>query len=366
MRKYLILIVAGLIASATYSFACTGISLKAKDGGVVMARTIEWGSSDLNSLLSVIPRGYSQTSYTPSGKNGLTFTAKYGYVGVALASPEFIGEGMNEAGLSAGLFYYPNYGSYEIYDASKKEPYLADMQVVAWMLSQFATVDEVKEHFNDVKVISIIPGEDGKVGNGSATAIHWRVGDPSGAQIVIEIEEGVVHIYDNPVGVLTNAPGFQWHLLNLNNYVNLYSGSAQKWEMGSRTISQFGAGSGFLGLPGDITPPSRFVRAAFYVATAPARATSYDAAMECFTILDNFNIPIGIEYPAGKAPEDIPSATQWTSVSDLANLDFYYKTMYNSTVRKVSLKDIDFGKVKYQTRPLDKDKLQNVEELKFK
>jgi choloylglycine hydrolase len=110
----------------------------------------------------------------------------------------------------------------------------------------------------------------------------------------------------------------------------------------------------------------KVVRAAFYVATAPARATAYDAAMECFTILDNFNIPIGIEYPAGKAPEDIPSATQWTSVSDLANLDFYYKTMYNSTVRKVSLKDIDFGKVKYQTRPLDENKLQAVEELKFK
>lgn len=366
-RKLFLSILAALLGSLTYSYACTGISLKSKDGSYVMARTIEWGSSELNSVLCLIPRGYSQTSMTPTGKNGISFKAKYGYVGVGLATPDFIGEGLNEAGLSAGLFYYPNYGGYEKYDASKKEPYLADMQVVAWILSQFSTVQEVKEHFEDVKVISLFSSDKdapSETGYGSATAIHWRVGDPSGAQIVIEIENGKVNIYDNPVGVLTNAPGFKWHLQNLNNYVNLYPGSAKAWEMGSRTISQFGAGSGFLGIPGDVTPPSRFVRAAFYVATAPVRNTSFDTAMECFTILDNFNIPIGIEYPMGQAA-DLPSATQWTSVSDLTNRVFYYKTMYNSTVRKVNLKDIDFSKASYQKRDLDEQKTQKIEEVHF-
>lgn len=360
MKKLFLSLLALTAVSLTSSLACTGISLKSKDGSWVLARTIEWGSSELNSVLCVVPRGYSQVSKTPSGNDGITFTAKYGYVGVALAYPEFIGEGLNEAGLSAGLFYYPNYGSYTEYDPSNKEPYLADMQVVAWILSQFATVDEVRAHFNDVTVIPLF-----SEGNGSQTAIHWRVADPSGKQIVIEIEGGTVHIYDNPVGVLTNAPGFQWQLQNLNNYVNLRPGPADKYRMGGLELSQFGAGAGFLGLPGDITPPSRFVRAAFYTATAPVREKASDTVMECFTILDNFNIPIGIEYPEGQAP-DLPSATQWTSASDLSGKVFYYKTMYNSTVRRVSLDTIDFSKVKYQSRPLDESKEQNIIDVKIK
>lgn len=360
MKKRLLLLVAGLTAAATYSFACTGISMHCADGSYFQARTIEWGASDLTSILSIVPRGYKQTSFTPTGVNGFTFTGKYGYVGVSLVQPEIIAEGLNEKGLSAGLFYYPNYGSYVDYDPAFNSTSLADVQLVAWMLSQFATVEEVKANLDKVRVISI-----DTEGNPSAKAIHWRVGDPSGAQIVIEIEQGKVNVYDNTVGVIANSPGFKWHLQNLNNYVNLFPGAAEKQQVGGETLAPFGAGSGFLGLPGDVTPPSRFIRAALYVSTAPVRKTPMETVMQCFNILDNFNIPIGIEYPRGYVP-DIPSATQWTSVSDLTNREFYYKTMYNTTLRKICLQDIDFGKVKYQSQPLDKERVQPVETLKFR
>ena len=69
-------------------------------------------------------------------------------------------------------------------------------------------------------------------------------------------------------------------------------------------------GSGFLGIPGDVTPPSRFVRAAFFQATAPRQSTAEDAVRQGFQLLNNFDIPIGIEFPEGKVPADIPSATQ--------------------------------------------------------
>ena len=124
-------------------------------------------------------------------------------------------------------------------------------------------------------------------------------------------------------------------------------------------------GSGFLGMPGDVTPPSRFVRAAFYKASAPQYDSAQQTVMQCFQILNNFDIPIGIEFSSKETPTDIPSATQWTSAADIRNRTIYYRTMYNSTIRSIDLKEIDFGKVKYQAIPLDQSKEQPVERIKI-
>ena len=172
----------------------------------------------------------------------------------------------------------------------------------------------------------------------------------------------IYRFYENKVGVLTNSPDFPWQVTNLNNYVNLYPGAVTPQQWGGVTIFPFGAGAGFHGIPGDVTPPSRFVRVAFYKATAPVCPTAYDAILQSFHILNNFDIPIGIEYALGKAP-DIPSATQWTSAIDLTNRKVYYKTAYNNNIRCISMKKIDFDKVKYQSYPLDKELKQPVEEI---
>ena len=75
---------------------------------MILARTIEWGGSDLNSQYVVVPRGYEQYSYIPRGeRSGMKFTARYGYIGLSVEQKEFVAEGLNEAGLSAGLFYFP-------------------------------------------------------------------------------------------------------------------------------------------------------------------------------------------------------------------------------------------------------------------
>ena len=91
--------------------ACTGITLRSKGDTTIVARTIEWGGSDLNSQYVIVPRGYVSRSYTPTGVDGMTFAARYGYVGLAVEQKEFVAEGLNEAGFSAGLFYFPNYVS---------------------------------------------------------------------------------------------------------------------------------------------------------------------------------------------------------------------------------------------------------------
>lgn len=337
-------------------FACTGLSLFAKDNSFILGRTIEWGGSALPSFYVVAPKNQEFKGLTPSGVHGLSYKSVFGWVGLAVVQKEYIAEGINEAGLSCGLFYFPGYGEYVRYDPSADKQTLSDMQLVSWMLSCFKTIDEVKTAIKDIRIVSVVPEQ------GTAT-IHWRLADASGKQVVIEIiNGGEVHFYDNTVGVITNAPGFQWHLTNLNNYVNLFPGSAPSIKLSDKILCPFGAGSGMLGIPGDFTPPSRFVRIAFYRATAPQLKTGFNTVMQCFHILNNFDIPIGVEHAEGEVV-DIPSATQWTSVINVTERKVYFRTCYNSNIRVIDLHSINFDKVDYQYHPLDKSLQQPVEEI---
>ena len=351
--KTLCLTAATLAGDGYYSVACTGISLTAKDGSYVQARTIEWAYGALKSEYVIIPRGEKLQSFTPTGTNGLTFTSKYGVVGLAVVEKEFIAEGINEAGLSAGLFFFPRYGGYTPYDQSHNSVTLGDMQVVQWILTQFATIDELKQNINNVKIVAL----------DKDAVVHWRIGEPSGRQVVMEIVAGEVHFYENGVGVLTNAPGYEWQVANLENYVNLRPGSAQNYKMGDVTLQPLGGSSAMLGLPGDFTPPSRFVRAAFFRNSAPQRADGLSTVLQCFHLLNNFDVPIAIENPS---EAELPSATQWTSAIDLTTRKVYYKTAYNSTIRCIDLKSIDFASVAYHTCPLDERQEQPIDYVRIK
>ena len=112
---------------------------------------------------------------------------------------DFIAEGINEVGLSSGLFFFPKYGSYLPYDSAHNRISLADLQVNEWILTQFETVNEVIESISNVRIIGLEKD----------AVVHWRIGDASGRQVVLEIVHGVPHFYENKVGVITNAPGFE-------------------------------------------------------------------------------------------------------------------------------------------------------------
>ncbi|MEE1167545.1 MAG: linear amide C-N hydrolase, partial [Alistipes sp.] len=266
---------------------------------------------------------------------------------LAVVESDFIAEGLNEAGLSAGLFFFPDYGSYTSYNSHHNATTIADLQVVEWLLTQCATIDEVKEAVKRVHI----------VGLEKSAVVHWRIGEPSGRQVVMEIVGGKVHFYDNVVGVITNAPGFEWHLANLNNYVNLHPGSALPQKLGDYTLQPIGGSSAMLGLPGDFTPPSRFVRAAFFRNSAPQRSNGLDTVLECFHLLNNFDVPIAVENPDEKS---LPSATQWTTAIDLTARRVYYKTAYNNSIRCIDLSTIDFSSIKYQSHPLDTTQSQPI------
>lgn len=350
MVKNLLVGIAAMVGGAHASIACTGISLTAADGSYIQARTIEWAYGPLKSEYVIIPRGEELQSYTPTGANGLRFKARYGVVGLAVVEREFIAEGINEVGLSAGLFFFPRYGSYEAYDSAYDAHTLADLQVVQWLLTQCATIDEVKSAVERVRI----------VGLEKTAVVHWRIGDPAGRQVVMEIVDGKVCFYDNRVGVLTNAPGYEWQVANLENYVNLRPGSAANLTLGEVTLEPLGGSSAMLGLPGDFTPPSRFVRAAFFRNTAPRRATGIETVLQAFHLLNNFDVPIAIENPSDST---LPSATQWTSAIDLTSRTVYYKTAYNSAIRSIALANIDFDNVTYASYSLDEVAREHITEL---
>lgn len=352
-----------LIVPQQLASACTGISFKASDGSRVLARSIEWAAGRLDSRYVIVPRNHEFKSLTPDGNGGMVFKARYGFAGVRVMSDDIVVEGVNEKGLSAGLFFFPGYGSYAEFDPASRATTLSDFQVTSWALASFSTVDEFIAALPKVKIV----GLDRNVG-----AVHWRFADRTGRQIVMEITGGEVNIYDNPVGVLTNAPGFQWHLTNLGNYMNLMPAGAdgKVWDgiSGTYQVKALSGGSGMLGLPGDHTSPSRFVRVAVYKSTAPVPENARAAMLQSFKILEAMVIPVGavvdISADADRST-DMLTSTQFTTCSDIDGLKLYYRTMDNSRIRCIDLNDIDFGKVKYISAPLDREK-ENIEMIKIR
>lgn len=184
MKKIFItcMAVAMVLLTQQKADACTGITLTAKDSARIVARTIEWGGSELNSQYVVVPRGYVQHSYVPGYTlNGMKMVAQYGYVGLSVEQKEFVVEGLNEVGLSAGLFYFPGYGQYEAYNEEVKEQSVTDLQLISWILGSCATIEQVKEAVSKGHIIAIDP---------RASTVHWRFADKSGRQIVLEIVGG--------------------------------------------------------------------------------------------------------------------------------------------------------------------------------
>jgi choloylglycine hydrolase len=329
-RSTLIGVLVAALSFVPVAQACTGIRLIAKDGGVVAARTLEFGM-DLHSDVLVIPAGTALTGTLPDGGKGISYTTKYGFLGANAEGLTAILDGLNDQGLYVGLFYFPDYASYP--DATKDNAAhaMAPYEYANWLLGNFATIDEVKANFNKVALVPVVLGVMKQV-----PPVHFVVYDRSGKSVVIEPLDKTLKIYDNPLGVVTNSPNFEWHMTNLRNYVNLTVTNVPPLGLGGITLAQFGQGSGLRGLPGDFTPPSRFVRAVAFSQSAIPSDTAAQAVLQAFHILNNFDIPYGAvrDMQGGQMHAEY---TTWTSASDLKNLRWYFKTYGDQSIHSVDL-----------------------------
>jgi choloylglycine hydrolase len=329
--------------------ACTGIRLIAADGTVVHARTLEFGV-DLKSEIIMVPRGYARTGTTPDGKEGLKWTSKYATVGMNGAGLPVLFDGLNEKGLAAGMFYFPTSAGYMPYTANDSGKTIAQWEVASYILENFADVDEVKANIGNIVVPSVVFSQ-----WGFAPEAHYVVHDVSGKSIVIEYVGGKLNVHDNPLGIITNSPSFDWHMTNLRNYVNFSMNSAPPVQLETVKLLPTGQGTGMLGLPGDFTPPSRFVRAVAFTQSMFKPTTGHDAILQAFHVLNQFDIPRGSARDGEKDANGNIQAdyTLWTSASDLKAKRYYFRTYDNSQIRSLDLmnmnldgKDIDKVSIK--------------------
>lgn len=362
--KTFIALIAVVITSLSSApgYACTGITLKAEDGAVVFARTCEWGTFDLHSRIVLIPRGQEFTGHTPDNKPGRTWKGQHGFL--ALDAPawgkDILLDGMNEKGLAVNGFYLPGFTEYQAYDAAKASVSIGPGDIIPYLLSTSATVEEAKAALAKVRVTPVVSPS-----LGIAPPGHFMITEPSGKAIVIEYVKGELVTYDAPLGVITNSPNYDWHITNLRNYLSLSPVAVPTKRIEDMDFSPLGGGSGMVGLPGDYYPPSRFVRAVAFTQTARPTPDGKETMYEAFRILDSFNLPLGSAEGEGDAKlKGMRSSTIWTTAYDTKNLIFQYHTQHNRRVRQVDLKKIDFSNLKQTTLvPLDKVKEQDIEDV---
>ena len=164
--------------------------------------------------------------------------------------------------------------------------------------------------------------------------MHFALHDSTGQYLVIEFIDGEKKVYDNPLGVMTNRPAFDWHLNNLRNYVNLNPNDIRSKTLNGVKFEPTGVGSGLHGLPGDWTPPSRFVKLAFGVDAALPQKDAAAAVNLAEHLLNTVDIPRG----AIKEAANMYGYAQWVVIKDLANKVLYYKTYENTAWKSVDLK----------------------------
>jgi choloylglycine hydrolase len=315
--------------------ACTGIQLVAKDRSVVHGRTLEFGIEVPTSVV-VIPRGFEFKGSTPKGP-GLSYKAKYAAVGAIAFDNLSIMDGINEKGLAAGAFFFPGYAEYSTITQENQSKALSPVEFSNWLITQFASVDEVKASLANVIIAPTVTSGWGD----KPPPFHYIVYDIKGNSLVIEPVEGKLLIHDNKLGVITNSPKFDWHMTNLRNYINLKSVNASPLTIDGLEFSPFGQGSGLVGLPGDFTPPSRFVRAAFFTANATPSDNSNQGVWQVFHILNQFDIPVGTVRAVENGITHTDS-TLMTCARDPAALKYYFKTYEDQTVKMVDLKAFDW------------------------
>lgn len=220
-----------------------------------------------------------------------------------------------------------------------------------WVLAQFSTVKETKAALKNLNMVDI-PFKP----NVPNTTLHWFIADKDEA-IVVEIIDGKTVIYDNPVGVLTNSPSFDYHLMNLHNYRHLSSKQPHNSYSPDWDAKPFGEGFGAIGLPGDWSPASRLVKATFVKEHSVCPQDDVANVTQFFHILDSVAFVQGCT----TSDQNTHDITVYSSCGNTATGDYYYKTYTNNQISKVSMSKVDLESTKLFVYPMeDKQQFRQV------
>ncbi len=234
-------------------------------------------------------------------------------------------DGMNEKGLCmAGLNFVGNARYAEPVEGKKN---IAQFELIPWLLGSCADLAEARKALSDLNLTGTPFSE-----QLPAAQLHWLISDETGS-IVLESQADGLHVYENPAGVLTNNPPFPLQRFALNNYRSLSAKTPENSFGGGLPLESYSRGMGALGLPGDLSSQSRFVRAAFICANSKAAPTEEESVSQFFHILSAVEQQRGCcELPGGKY-----ELTIYTSCCSSKTGNYYYTTYENRQLTGVSL-----------------------------
>jgi choloylglycine hydrolase len=316
--------------------ACSDVGIGNKEDIVISARTMDF-EIDLASQFQIVPRGQKMVSSAPDGQEGVSWTSKYGFVAINALDMDKYSDGLNEKGLSAAILWLEET---EYSTPVEADSVLSVLDTTAWILGNFATVEEVQAGLQEVTIWGEWSEKIQRV-----PPIHLSIHDAQGNDLVVEFMDGQMNIYENQYGVLTNSPAFDWQSTNLDYYlaenkIELTPGNPQ---------TSTDPGIAILGLPSIQDPPQRFMLLSILRSYLPEPQTTQEAIGFAFHMIDRVTLVPGEDRITAPSVAPMPYGgdyTQWTVVRDHVNLVYYYKTMLNTSVRAIYLKEIDFSEGK--------------------
>lgn len=304
---------------------CTAVAYKTKDHYFGRNLDLEYSYHE---TVTITPRNYHFRF-----RNTEDMEAHYAIIGMAYVVDSYplYYDATNEKGLSMAALNFPDNAVYQAIKADKLN--VTNYELIAWVLSRFQSVDEMVKVLGEVNITNQRFNEELPV-----SPLHFMISDKKRSVVLEPMTTGLM-VYDNPVNVLTNNPPFLYHITNLNNYMSLTNETPKNNFSDKLPLNQYSRGMGSLGLPGDLSSASRFVRAAFTTLNSVSGEEEEASVSQFFHILNSVYQQRGCV----KMDKDVYEKTVYSSCCNTDRGIYYYTTYENAQITAVDMhkEDLD-------------------------
>ena len=324
----------------TGDIMCTAMTYKTKDSYFGRNLDLEYS---YNETVTITPRNYKLNFRVKDGVK-----SHYAMIGMAYVKDEYplYYDGVNEMGVSMAGLNFPSKAHYNEFETGKDN--VAPFEFIPFVLGRAKNIDDVKKMLFNTNIVNVNFSDEL-----SASPLHWMIADKKSSIVVESVKDGL-KVYDNQYGVLTNNPTFDIQLFNLNNYMHLSTGDGDNTFL--EGLEHYSRGMGAIGLPGDWSSQSRFIKAAF------VRKNSVSSDGEGESVNQFFHMLSSVEMPRGCVK--VGADDEITRYSCCINADkgiYYYKTYENGQINAVCMHNENLEEKRLISYPLVKKMKINMQ-----
>ena len=316
---------------------CTALTLETKEGHHLFGRNMDI-EYKFGQRVILVPRNFKYEDKV----SGQTKNTKYAVIGMGALNGNhpLFADVLNEKGLAcAGLELHEAYWKKETIEGMNNIP---PYDLMLWITSNFETLEELRPQLDKLNIVGKIYDEKTPL-----PILHWIVTDKSGKSLVIEQTEEGLKIFDNPVGVITNSPSFDWHLTNLTQYAGLHVNRHEVSKWSDLELAKFGNGNSSFVLPGDPSSQSRFLKTAFLKSNVTLDDYENCGIIEFFNLLNNVSMTNGtVVDPTGRN-----KITEYISCMNQEKGIYYYRTYRNSQINAIDMNKEDLNATELKLFP---------------